>query len=159
MKIILLDRDGVINQDRDDYIKSPAEWQPIPGSVEAIADLHTAGFSVFVITNQSGLARGLFDVATLDAMHAKMNNLVVAAGGKIEKIYYCPHHPDDGCMCRKPQVQLLLDLQQDYPEADFTQAYFVGDTIKDIVAAQNIAATPILVRTGKGKKKLKLNMI
>ena len=91
-------------------------------------------------------------------MHTKMHNLVVAAGGKIEKIYYCPHHPDAGCMCRKPQVQLLLDLQQDYPEADFAQAYFVGDTIKDIQAAQNISATPILVQTGKGKK-LKLNMI
>ena len=152
MKIVLLDRDGVINQDNKDYIKSVQEWQTIQGSIQAIADLYRAGFTIFIITNQSGLARGLFNIATLDAMHAKMNNLVVAAGGEIEKIYYCPHHPDDKCCCRKPDINLLLQLQKDYPIVKFTNTYFVGDTIKDIGAAKNIGAIPILVQTGKGTK-------
>lgn len=152
-KILLLDRDGVINFDSDDYIKSVAEWIPIPGSLEAIAAASKAGFRIFVVTNQSGLARGYFDQATLDAMHQKLKAGVAALGGRIEAIYFCPHGPDDQCQCRKPNPGLLLQIQQDH-QLNLEGVPFVGDSLKDIQCAQAVGAQGILVKTGKGLRTL-----
>ena len=148
---ILLDRDGVINHDSDDYILSPEAWQPIAGSIEAIADLTKAGFTIFVITNQSALNRGYFSLDTLTAIHHKMCNLVKAEGGKIQDIFYCPHRPDEHCACRKPGIGLIRQLVSKYPEYTLEHAFFVGDSYKDIEAARKAKCKPLLVRTGKGK--------
>ena len=113
-RLVILDRDGTINHDRDDYIKSAAEWLPLPGALEAIARLTHAGWHVVVTSNQSGLGRGLFDVATLNAMHAKMHKLLSAAGGRIDAIFYCPHAPDEGCGCRKPWPGLFAQIAERY---------------------------------------------
>lgn len=152
-KLIILDRDGVINYDSDAYIKSVAQWQPIPGSIEAIARLAKAGFMIGVATNQSGIARGYFTLETLQAMHAKMIESVEQAGGKIHAVSFCPHGPDDDCACRKPRIGLLEEIsrQVDIP---LNQAYFIGDTAKDVEAARTARATPILVKTGKGERTL-----
>jgi len=150
---IFLDRDGVINEDSDDYIKSADEWHAIPGSIEAIAKLSQANYQVFVITNQSGLGRGLFDALALRNMHAKMQQLVQQAGGRIHGIYYCPHKPEDNCECRKPKPGLLTQIR-DETGHDLTQAYFVGDSLKDLEVAQAVGAKGVLVETGKGKKTL-----
>lgn len=149
MSFIILDRDGVINYDSEEYIKSPDEWIPIPGSLAAIAELNRAGFKVFIVTNQSGIARGLFTPDTLNAIHAKFNAAVTAAGGAIEYIFFCPHHPDDGCECRKPKIGLLQQIQQQYP-IEFRTTYFIGDSHTDMVAAHAAGCKPLLVRTGKG---------
>ena len=148
-KLIVLDRDGVINEDSDDYIKSPEEYVPIKGSLEAISKLNRAGYTVVVATNQSGLARGYFSEDTLQQMHNKLENLLTKAGGKIEKIFVCPHSPDDHCDCRKPRPGLLLKILEEYP-ADPKDIVFVGDSLKDLQAAHSVGLTPILVRTGKG---------
>ncbi len=147
--LIALDRDGVINIDSPDYIKSKEEWQPIPGSIEAIRLLCDLGYKVYVATNQAGLARGLFAQSDLDAMHAKLKGLVAEQGGAIEGIMYCPHHPDEKCACRKPEPGLLKQIEQHSNESIAGQ-YFVGDSLKDIRAAQAIGATPVLVLTGNG---------
>lgn len=149
--LIILDRDGVINQDSDDYIKSAEEWQPIEGSIEAIAALSQAGFRIAIATNQSGLARGLFDLDDLEAMHAKLNHLVSEQGGAIEGIFYCPHHPDDECHCRKPDVGLIDAIEFELG-LSAKGAYFVGDSLKDLQAARAKQCIPVLVRTGKGPK-------
>ena len=147
--LIILDRDGVINRDSDAYIKSVNEWQPLPGSIEAIAAMTAAGFTIAVATNQSGLARGLFDQATLDAMHHKMHELVDAAGGRISKIVVCPHGPDDDCDCRKPKPGLLVQLAQHF-NTELDGVPVIGDALRDLQAAVAVNARPILVRTGKG---------
>lgn len=152
-KFVLLDRDGVINEDSDAYIKSPEEWRPIPGSMEALALLNQAGFQLAVITNQSGLARGLFTNETLAEIHAKMHRIANKQDGHIEKIYYCPHGPDDDCNCRKPAPGLLLQFAHENG-LELTDVPFVGDSIRDIEAALNAGASPVLVRTGKGQKTL-----
>jgi len=152
-RFILLDRDGVINQDSDAFIKSPEEWFPIPGSLEAIALLNEHGYRVVVVTNQSGIARGLFDVTTLDKIHKKMQTLVAEKGGLISAIYYCPHGPDDACNCRKPRPGLLLDFASDY-STDLSDVPVIGDSLRDLQAASVVGALPILVRTGKGEKTL-----
>ncbi len=149
MNTIILDRDGVINQDSDAYIKSPDEWIPIPGSLEAIARLSQAGYQVVVATNQSGLARGLFDQATLDAIHHKMESAIHQHGGELAGIYYCPHGPDDGCSCRKPKPGLLQQIEQELG-IDPTQTVLVGDSLRDLQAATAFGIKPILVLTGKG---------
>ncbi len=149
----MLDRDGVINEDSDAYIKSSNEWQPIPGSLEALALFNQAGFHVVVITNQSGIARGFFTNKILDEIHAKMSSMVSSEGGCIEKIYYCPHGPDDGCNCRKPAPGLLLQFARENG-LELTGVPFVGDSIRDIEAAFSAGASPMLVRTGKGQKTL-----
>lgn len=151
---ILLDRDGVINEDSDHYIKTAEEWQPIPGSIEAIARLSSAGYAIAVITNQSGLARGLFQQYDLDAMHTKMHNLVSQAGGVISALYYCPHLPEDLCSCRKPKPGMLEQLARDH-NVQLKDALFVGDSLKDLQAATAVNTQPILVKTGKGQKTLK----
>ncbi|MES9815409.1 MAG: D-glycero-beta-D-manno-heptose 1,7-bisphosphate 7-phosphatase [Candidatus Thiodiazotropha sp.] len=151
MKLIILDRDGVINQDSDAYIKSPEEWIPIDDSLQAIAKLSRAGYRVFVATNQSGLARGLFDIETLNAIHQKMFDAVQAVGGSIEAILFCPHGPDDHCHCRKPKTGLYEEIGR-RTQHSLKDVPVVGDSMRDIQAAISIKAGPILVRTGNGEK-------
>lgn len=154
MPLILLDRDGVINEDSDNYIRSADEWQPIPGSIDAIARLSRAGFSVAVCTNQSGLGRGYFQLADLNAMHEKMRALVEQAGGAIAGIYYCPHLPDEHCLCRKPLPGLIDQAAADL-NLEASGAVFVGDSLKDLQAAIARDCQPVLVKTGKGQATLK----
>lgn len=151
MKLIILDRDGVINYDSDAYIKSPAEWEPLPGSLEAIARLNQAGYTVAVATNQSVLARGYADAATLNAIHEKMCMAAIAAGGKIDKIFYCPHGPDDHCHCRKPKPGLFEQIAIHY-QLPLNGVPAVGDSLRDIQAAQVLGCDCYLVLTGNGKK-------
>lgn len=146
---IVLDRDGVINVDQVDYIKSVAEWQSIPGSIEAIARLSSAGYKVAIATNQSGIGKGIYDLACLEAIHNKLESLVEQRGGSIAGIFYCPHHPDDGCACRKPAVGLLDEIERQF-SISLKGIPFVGDAERDIEAALSKGCQPILVRTGKG---------
>ncbi|AMK76843.1 MULTISPECIES: D-glycero-beta-D-manno-heptose 1,7-bisphosphate 7-phosphatase [Methylomonas] len=150
-RYVILDRDGTINVDSDDFIKSPEEWLPLAGSLEAIALLNRHRYKVVVITNQSGIARGLFDLATLAAIHAKMLQLASQAGGHIEAIYFCPHGPNDTCDCRKPLDGLFRRFAAD-TQAELSRTYAIGDSLRDIQAAESVGAKPILVRTGKGEK-------
>jgi len=153
MPLIILDRDGVINHDSDDFIKSPSEWEPIEGSLEAIARLNHAGYRVVVITNQSGIARGFFDVDTLTRIHSKMRRMLAHVGGKVEAILYCPHGPDDDCECRKPKHAAYVELEKRL-RVDLTDVPAVGDSLRDLQAAQAAGAMPILVKTGKGEQTL-----
>jgi D-glycero-D-manno-heptose 1,7-bisphosphate phosphatase len=150
-RVIILDRDGVINYDDDEYIKSVDEWIPIPGSLEAIGRLTRGGYRVFVATNQSGLGRGLYDRQTLNAMHDKMRRLAADHGGVIETVYYCPHTPEEDCRCRKPKPGLLQDIAAALG-TDLHGVPAVGDSLRDIQAAAAVGARPILVRTGKGRE-------
>lgn len=153
MKIIILDRDGVINEDSDNYIKSPEEWEPIPGSLEAIAQLNKAGYQVVVATNQSGIGRGLFDIETLSAIHQKMHRLLSVHGGRVEALFFCPHAPGQRCTCRKPLPGLFEEIGQRFGiELDGVPS--VGDSLRDIEAALAVNAQPMLVRTGKGMRTL-----
>ncbi len=153
MPLIVLDRDGVINEDSDDYIKSPEEWIPIEGSLEAIARLNHHGYRVVVATNQSGIARGLFTLDTLMAIHHKMHNQIKEVGGSLEAIFFCPHAPDDNCLCRKPKPGLLRQVERRLG-VKLKDAPLVGDSLRDIQAAQSVEALPVLVRTGKGERTL-----
>ncbi|KPZ04861.1 D-glycero-beta-D-manno-heptose 1,7-bisphosphate 7-phosphatase [Pseudomonas syringae] len=153
MKLLILDRDGVINHDSDTYIKSVAEWLPIPGSIEAIAALSKAGWTVAVATNQSGIARGYYDLATLDAMHVRLRKLVAEQGGELGLIVYCPHGPDDGCTCRKPKPGMLQAIARHYT-ADLKGLWFVGDSKGDLQAALAVDSQPVLVMTGKGRRAM-----
>ena len=155
MKLIVLDRDGVINQDSDAYIKNPDEWQPIEGSLEAIARLNHGGYVVAIASNQSGLARGYFDIDTLTSIHRKMEDMLAKIGGRIDAIFYCPHGPDDGCSCRKPKPGMLLEIGQRF-NVSLKEVVCIGDSISDIKAASNADAQAILVRTGKGEKAEKI---
>lgn len=155
-KFVLLDRDGVINHDSEQFIKTPDEWLPIPGSLEAIALLCRHGYQVFVITNQSGLGRGLFTLDTLNAMHKKMRQLVQEQGGKISGIYFCPHLADDHCDCRKPKPGLIKQFAREH-RAELSSTYLIGDSLRDIQAAESAGAKGILVKTGKGKKTINAN--
>lgn len=150
MKIVILDRDGVINFDSDHFIKSPAEWKPIPGSVEAIARLTQAGYRVVVASNQSGIDRGLFDMDTLNAIHDKMHRAVRAAGGRIDAIFYCPHSADSNCNCRKPKPGMFERIAACF-NVDLTNSYAVGDSLRDLQAAAASGAKPVLVLSGKGR--------
>ena len=149
IKLVVLDRDGVINQDSREFVKSIDEWLPLPGSIDAIAALSKAGFAVAVASNQSGLARGLFDETALAAMHEKLRGLVIAAGGCVNQIVYCPHGPDDDCDCRKPRPGLLQQIGAHF-DHDMAGVPVIGDSLRDLEAAQAIGARPILVRTGNG---------
>ena len=151
MKLILLDRDGVINEDSDNYIKSVDEFLPIKGSIEAIAKLNKAGYKIAVVTNQSGIGRGLFTLDELDSMHNYLNSLVKKAGGKISTIVWCPHTPKDKCKCRKPEIG-LIDKVKENLNISVKNSWFVGDTLKDIQAAFAAKCKPVLVLTGKGQK-------
>ncbi len=149
MKLIILDRDGVLNQDSDAYVKSVDEWLPIPNSLEAVGKLCQAGFTVAVATNQSGLARGYFTTADLDAMHSKMERLAAQQNGHFSYIAYCPHGPDDGCDCRKPLPGLIHQIEQGL-NCSAKNAWMVGDSIRDLEAGVKAGCMPALVRTGKG---------
>jgi D-glycero-D-manno-heptose 1,7-bisphosphate phosphatase len=153
MKLVILDRDGVINFDSDQFIKSPEEWKPIPGSLEAIARLTREGWRVVVATNQSGLARGLFEMATLNAIHAKMHKAVAATGGRIEAVFFCPHSADMECDCRKPRSGMLEEIAARYA-SDLNGVPAIGDSLRDLQAALAVGANPILVKSGKGVKTL-----
>ncbi|QLQ32767.1 MAG: D-glycero-beta-D-manno-heptose 1,7-bisphosphate 7-phosphatase [Candidatus Thiothrix singaporensis] len=153
MKLIILDRDGVINEDSDAYVKSLKEWVPIPGSIAAMARLNKAGYTLAVATNQSGIARGYYDVATLDAMHAHLRRLLTEQGGKLDHIAYCPHVSADQCDCRKPKPGLLLEIATRL-HADLKQAIVVGDSLRDWQAAAAVGAAYVQVRTGKGERTL-----
>lgn len=156
MSYIILDRDGVINYESSEYIKSPDEWIPIPGSLEAIARLNKAGFKVLVATNQSGVARGFYDLETLNAIHEKFIQELASVGGYVEEIFFCPHHPEENCFCRKPRVGLIRQIQSKYP-VDLKKTYFIGDNATDIEVAIAVGCQPILVLTGKGKKTLEMH--
>ncbi len=151
MKLIILDRDGVINFDSDQFIKSPEEWKPIPGSLEAIARLCQSDYRVMVATNQSGIGRGLFDMHTLNAIHDKMHKAVALAGGRIDAIFYCPHTADIDCHCRKPKPGMLEDIAARY-NVNLKGVPVVGDSLRDLESAVKVGAQPILVLSGKGSK-------
>jgi D-glycero-D-manno-heptose 1,7-bisphosphate phosphatase len=153
VKLVILDRDGVINLDSAQFIKNPDEWKPIPGSLEAIALLNQAGFRVALATNQSGIGRGLFDMATLNAIHDKMHRALLQFGGRIDALFYCPHTADDHCACRKPKPGMLEDIGQRF-STDLEGVPSVGDSLRDLQASVAVGAQPILVRTGKGEKTL-----
>lgn len=155
-KLVILDRDGVINIDSDQYVKSADEWIPLPGSLEAIAELNQAGYQVTVATNQSGLARGLFTINDLHAMHQKMMDLLTPIGGRVDSIFFCPHVDEDQCDCRKPLPGLMRDIASRYRKTDsalpLTGVPIVGDSLRDLEAATILGASPHLVLTGKGQK-------
>lgn len=151
MKLIILDRDGVINFDSAQFIKTPAEWKPIPGSLEAIAKLNQAGYRVVVATNQSGIGRGLFEMDTLNAIHEKMHKAVAAAGGRIDAVFYCPHSAADNCDCRKPKPGMFKRLAECL-NVNLAGVPAIGDSLRDLCAAETMGCLPLLVLTGKGAK-------
>ncbi len=153
MQLVILDRDGVINEDADDYIKSVDEFVPLPGSLAAIARLNRAGYTVAVATNQSGVGRGLFDLATLEAMHEKLARLLAQEGGRVDHIVYCPHAPGEGCDCRKPRPGLMRQIAAHY-KTSLTGVPVIGDSLRDLEAARAVGARPMLVRSGKGERTL-----
>lgn len=153
MKLIILDRDGVINFDSDGFIKSPDEWKPIPGSLEAVARLNQNGYRVVVASNQSGVGRGLFEMAALNAIHAKMHKALAQFGGRIDAVFYCPHAADSQCICRKPRVGLFLQIAERF-HVDLAGVPAVGDSLRDLEAAAAAGCQPMLVETGKGRKTL-----
>lgn len=152
-KLVILDRDGVINHESSKFIKSPDEWKPIDGSLNAIATLSQNGYRVVIATNQSGLARGLFDMETLNRIHEKMHKAAQAAGGRIDAIFYCPHGPDDGCDCRKPKTGMLEDISKRYG-VDLNNVTAIGDSLRDLQAFAGAGCQPMLVKTGNGKTTL-----
>lgn len=151
-RLVILDRDGVLNEDSDAYIKSPAEWIPLPGSAEAVARLNQAGHIVVVATNQSGLARGYFDLETLAAIHERMQQHLEQHGAHLDGIYVCPHGPDDRCTCRKPRPGLLDQIASDH--GDPAGAPLVGDSLRDLQAGVARHCAPVLVLSGKGQRTL-----
>jgi len=150
-KLVILDRDGVINRDSDQFIKSPDEWIPIDGSLEGIAELNQAGYQVVVATNQSGIGRGLFEAAALNAMHEKMYKALAAYGGRVDAVFFCPHTAADACECRKPKSGMLRDIARRF-DVDLTGVPVVGDSLRDLQAGVEVGAAPHLVLTGKGVK-------
>ncbi|MCU1719105.1 D-glycero-beta-D-manno-heptose 1,7-bisphosphate 7-phosphatase [Pseudomonas sp. 5P_3.1_Bac2] len=153
MKLLILDRDGVINYDSDDYIKSLEEWIPLPGAIRALAQLSQAGWTIAIATNQSGIARGYYPLSTLHAMHQRLRDLVAEQGGELGLIVYCPHGPDDGCACRKPKPGMLEQIAE-YYDVNLTGVWFVGDSSSDLNTALAVGCQPVLVKTGKGLRTL-----
>jgi D-glycero-D-manno-heptose 1,7-bisphosphate phosphatase len=153
-KLIVLDRDGVINVDSDESIKSPEEWIPIPGSLEAIARLNQAGYRTVVATNQSGIGRGLFDIGTLNTIHNKMHRALAQAGGRIDAVFFCPHSADAQCDCRKPKAGMLMEIGRRFG-VDLAGVPALGDSLRDLEAAATVGAQPMLVLTGKGERTLR----
>ncbi len=151
MKLVVLDRDGVINYDSEEYIKSAREWEPIPGSLEAIARLNNAGVTVAVATNQSAIARGLCDLDDLNAIHQTLRSRLNAVGGRVEVIAFCQHAPGQNCDCRKPKAGLLKEIRR-RTGISLSDAPVIGDSRRDLDAAASVGARPILVRTGQGEE-------
>ena len=158
MKLIILDRDGVINEDSDDYIKSPDEWVPIPGSLESIGKLSQNNYRVIIITNQSGIGRKLFSIEMFHAIHKKMNAHLAQYGGVIDVIFFCPCIPEENCNCRKPEPGLYNDASERF-QIKLENVFCVGDKITDMQAAENAGGKPVLVRTGKGKDEIDRGII
>lgn len=154
MKLVILDRDGVINKDSANFIKNPSEWIPITGSLEAIALLNQSGFRVAIATNQSGVSRGLFDMATLNSIHDKMHRELALVGGRVDAVFYCPHSADDHCDCRKPKTGMIKEIGKRF-SVELNQVFAVGDAFRDLQAFADAGCRPILVRTGKGEETLK----
>ena len=150
-KLVILDRDGVINHDSDDYIKTVDEWMPIDGSIEAIAQLKNNGYKVAIATNQSGIGRGYYSVETMHQMHQKMADLLAPLNAKVDLIEYCPHLPEENCSCRKPKPGMIKEIQQHF-NVDLSQTYFVGDTLSDLSTADHAKMRFALVKTGKGER-------
>ena len=148
MKLVILDRDGTINEDSDEFVKSPEEWIPLPGAMDAIAKLNHAGWHVVIASNQSGLGRGLFDVASLNAIHGKMHKALAAAGGRVDAVFYCPHVPEDGCRCRKPLPGLFEQIGERYG-IELKGVPAVGDSLRDLQAGAAVGCDTHLVLTGK----------
>lgn len=153
MKLVILDRDGVINVDSDNFIKRPEEWKAIPGSLDAVARLNHAGFHVVVATNQSGIGRGLFDMTMLNAINEKMIHALAQIGGRIDAVFYCPHAAEADCSCRKPKTGMFEEIGQRF-NAPIQGIPSVGDSLRDLQASANVGAQPMLVLTGKGEKTL-----
>ena len=153
MKLVVLDRDGVINYDSVHFIKSTNEWIPIPGSLEAIALLNQHGYRVAIATNQSGISRGLFDMVTLNAIHDKMHRALAQLGGRVDAMFYCPHSADDNCTCRKPKPGMMEEIGHRFG-MDMKGVPIVGDALRDLQAGAVLGMQPILVRTGKGEETL-----
>ncbi len=153
MKLVILDRDGVINKDSVNFIKNPNEWIALPGSLEAIALLNQSGFRVAIATNQSGISRGLFDIATLNAINDKMHRALAQLGGRIDAMFYCPHMADENCNCRKPKTGMILDIGRRF-SVELSEVYAVGDSLRDLQAFADAGCKPILVRSGKGEGTL-----
>lgn len=153
MKLVILDRDGVINFDSAQFIKSPAEWKPIPGSLEAIAKLNQSGYKVVVATNQSGVGRSLFDMDTLNSIHEKMHKALFTAGGRIDAVFYCPHTADSLCDCRKPKPGMFKRISELF-NTDLKGVPTIGDSLRDLQAGATVGCLPLLVRTGKGEKTI-----
>ena len=151
LNLLILDRDGVINEDDPNYIKSPAEWIPVPGSLEAIGELTRAGWSLVVATNQSGVARGYYNVEMLNRIHSAMYKAVNEAGGHIDAVFFCPHAPEDQCTCRKPLPGMILDIVRRY-NIQPAECIMVGDSLRDLECIANAGGKAILVRTGNGAK-------
>ncbi|WP_346796973.1 D-glycero-beta-D-manno-heptose 1,7-bisphosphate 7-phosphatase [Halomonas sp. Bachu 37] len=151
-KLIILDRDGVINQDSDAYIKSLDEWLPYPEAILAMARLSRAGYTLAIATNQSGISRGYYDLATLESMHSRLRELVSEAGGAIAHIAFCPHGPDDSCDCRKPKPGLLCQIRDALKFDSLERSWMVGDSLRDLQAGKAMGCRPVLVRTGKGRR-------
>jgi D-glycero-D-manno-heptose 1,7-bisphosphate phosphatase len=149
MKLIILDRDGVINEDSDAYIKHPDEWHPLPGSLEAIARLHQAGWTIAIASNQSGLARGLFDITALTDIHQKLRKALATLGGNVDAIFVCPHGPDDNCLCRKPLPGLFQDIGHRF-DTTLEGVPAIGDSLRDLQASAAAGCVPWLVQTGNG---------
>lgn len=153
MKLVVLDRDGVVNFDSVNFIKNTNEWIPIPGSLEAIALLNQSGYRVVIATNQSGISRGLFDMVTLNAIHDKMHKALGQLGGRVDAIFYCPHSADDNCSCRKPKPGMMEEIGHRFG-MDMKSVPMVGDALRDLQAGAALGMQPILVRTGKGEETL-----
>ena len=151
MKLVILDRDGVINYDSAAFIKTPEEWKPIPGSLEAIAHLTQAGYRAVVATNQSGIGRGLLDMGTLNAINDKMCKAAIQAGGRIDAMFFCPHANTDNCNCRKPATGMFREIADRFG-VELNGVPTIGDSLRDLQTAAAVGAIPILVLTGKGKK-------
>lgn len=154
MKLLILDRDGVINRDSDAYIKSVDEWRPLPGSIGAIARLTQAGYRIVVATNQSGVARGLFDLPTLSAIHSRMTETVEQAGGSIDAVFFCPHGPDSDCACRKPRPGMILEILRRF-RAQPREVQVVGDSLRDLQAGSAAGCRPVLLLTGHGTRTMR----
>lgn len=158
MPLIILDRDGVINEDSDEYIKSPQEWQPIEGSLQAIGSLTKNGYQVVIATNQSGIGRKLFTIDDLNAIHMKMNSHLSQYGGVIDAIFFCPHIPRDDCQCRKPKPGMYFEISERL-RMPLNKVYCIGDKMTDVKAAQSAGGKPVLVRTGKGQSQIEQDLV
>jgi D-glycero-D-manno-heptose 1,7-bisphosphate phosphatase len=153
MKLVILDRDGVINQDSVNFIKNPSEWIALPGSLEAIALLNQSGFRIAIATNQSGIARGLFDMPALNSINDKMHRALAQMGGRIDAMFYCPHAPEDDCNCRKPKTGMIEDIGRRF-SVELGEIYGIGDSLRDLQAFSKAGCKPILVRSGNGEETL-----